>query len=464
MKTGIFSVRLCAISLIASIVMGPLFLATPVLAAVDCLTLPSSASSSDRAYCQNQINELEAQLKILNDQLAAQKNQSGTLQGDINVLTTKIKAKQTEIKSKSLKLSQLTESIVEKQTAIVSLDKKIEREKESLAQLIRKTNEMDSTTLVSFLLSAQSLSNFYSDVSRYDSLKSSVKSSVDTISQIKGVTVKKKAELEKAKDATIDEKANLESLKKNIEKDQAAQKVALSYSKGKEAEYQKVIAAQQAKVAQIKARLFSLAGGAQAIRFDLALQYAEAASAKTGIEPAFVLAILTQESSLGKNVGQCYLTDTTTGAGVGANTGKSFSNVMKPTRDVQPFINITSRLGLDWKKTLISCPIAGVAGYGGAMGPAQFIASTWKIFEERLKTVLGHEANPWAAQDAFMASAMYLTDLGASGTSTASQLRAACKYYGSGGSTCSYGRSVQNLKKSIQSDIDYLKQYGVSRR
>ena len=31
---------------------------------------------------------------------------------------------------------------------------------------------------------------------------------------------------------------------------------------------------------------------------------------------------------------------------------------------------------------------------------------------------------------------------------------------GTGGSTCSYGRSVQTLKNSIQSDIDYLNQYG----
>ena len=63
-----------------------------------------------------------------------------------------------------------------------------------------------------------------------------------------------------------------------------------------------------------------------------------------------------------------------------------------------------------------------------------------------------------------MASAMYLTDLGGVGASASGQLRAACKYYGSGGSTCTYGRSVQTLKLAIQADIDYLNQYGISRR
>jgi large subunit ribosomal protein L31 len=45
-----------------------------------------------------------------------------------------------------------------------------------------------------------------------------------------------------------------------------------------------------------------------------------------------VLAILTQESNLGQNVGQCYLRDNSTGAGVGKNTGTVFQKVMSPTR------------------------------------------------------------------------------------------------------------------------------------
>jgi membrane-bound lytic murein transglycosylase B len=110
---------------------------------------------------------------------------------------------------------------------------------------------------------------------------------------------------------------------------------------------------------------------------------------------------------------------------------------------------------MDPLKTVVSCPIAGAGGYGGAMGPAQFIASTWKLFEDRLKADLGHDANPWNAEDAFLASAMYLGDLGASSATYSSEIRAACKYYGSGGSSCSYGKSVMKLKENIQSDIDY---------
>ncbi len=454
-----------AVVLVASFVFGTgAFLPRQVLADFDCLTLSPGASSEQRQYCQNQVNQLEAELKELNNQLAQQKNQSGSLAGDIKVLQTKIAAKTAEIKSKNIKISQLSDSISEKKASIVSLSEKIETQKESLAQLIRKTNEMDFTTTSHFLLSGDTLSDFYEDVSRYDTLKSKVKSSVDSINTIKGVTEQKKTELEKEQDKAVDEKQNLIQVQKGIQQDQATQKQLLAISKNKEAQYQKVIAEQQAKVAQIKSKLFSLAGGSQSIRFDVALQYANEASQKTGIDPAFLLAELTQESNLGSNVGKCYISDTSSGRGVNVNSGKTYTNVMKPSRDIPPFLEITSKLGFDPLKTVVSCPIAGVAGYGGAMGPAQFIPSTWKLFENRLQADLGHYPNPWFAEDAFMAAALYLTDLGAVGTSASAQLRASCKYYGSGGKTCSYGRSVQNLKVGIQADIDYLNQYGVSRR
>jgi len=142
--------------------------------------------------------------------------------------------------------------------------------------------------------------------------------------------------------------------------------------------------------------------------------------------------------------------------GVGKNTGQVFYNVMNPTRDIPVFLSMTVDLGFNAYQTAVSCPIAGVKGYGGAMGPAQFIPSTWKLFADRLKSILGYVANPWSPKDAFMASGMYLSDLGAVGNSASAQSRAACKYYGSGGSSCSYSRSVMKLKSKIQSDIDLL--------
>jgi peptidoglycan hydrolase CwlO-like protein len=424
--------------------------------AVDCLNITPASSSSDKDYCKNELAQIEAQLADLIAKQKAQQKQTGTLKGDVDYLTSQINALKTKIKARGLVIAQLKVSITEKNKQIGTLNDKIDREHESMAQLLRNTNEFDNENVIHLVLSDASISDFYSDLESYSSIKEAVKASVDNIKGIKTQTEGVKKDLEAKQDAETDAKAELENAQKKVAQSEAEKKNLLAISKNQEAEYAKLAAQKKAQADKIRNALFSLAGVSTKIDFGTALGYANQVSSKTGIEPAFLLAILTQESNLGANVGQCYVTDTTTGAGVGKNTGTPFSNVMHPTRDVPVFLDITNDLGLNYAQTAVSCPIAGVKGYGGAMGPAQFIPSTWKLFSARLQNILGYEANPWAAKDAFMASGLYLTDLGAVGNSAAAQNKAACKYYGSGGSSCSYSRSVMNLKAKIQANIDLL--------
>ncbi len=425
-------------------------------AVFDCLTLTSSSNQSDKDYCRNELTQIEAQLVELLAKQKEQQKTTGTLKGDVDYLTSQINTLKKKIKARALVIAQLKVHIAEKVSTIKSLSSKIEREHESLAKLLRNTHEFDNENVVHLVLSGESVSNFYSDLESYTSIKEAVKASADVIRGIKIDTEVAKKDLEKKQDAETDAKAELENAQKKVSQNETEKKQLLALSKQKETEYQKLAAEKKAKADKIRSALFNLAGISTKIDFGTALSYANEVSKSTGVDPAFLLAILTQESNLGANVGQCYLTNPTTGAGVGKNTGRSFSNVMKPTRDVEPFMEITSALGFNAFTTAVSCPIAGVAGYGGAMGPAQFIPSTWKIFTTRLESVLGHYANPWSPKDAFMASGMYLTDLGAVGSSTSAQNKAACRYYGSGGSSCSYSRSVQKFKTSIQANIDLL--------
>ena len=421
-------------------------------------------AQADRSRLEAELTDLEAQIAQKQKELDGQKGQSASLSRDIAILTTQINKAKLDIKAKNLVIQKLGGEINQANNKIQTLTEKIEAEKASLAQLLRKSREIDDKSLVEFVLSKNTISEAYGDLAAFASINEGIKSSVEEITGIRVETEASKKALEKKKDQETDVKVQLENTKKQVEQNEKNKQQLLSISKNKEAEYQKIIAEQQKKVAEIKARLFNLAGVSQPIRFDLALQYAEEVSAKTGVDPAFLLAIITQESKLGANVGKCYLTDSTTGAGVNVNTGKVWSNLMKATRDVQPFLEITNKLGLNAFKTAVSCPIASSGGYGGAMGPAQFIPSTWKIFESKISELVDGTPNPWDPRDAFMASALYLTNLGASGNSYTSQIKAACKYYGSGGSTCSYSKSVMKLKTGIQSDIDYLKEYGVSKR
>ena len=98
--------------------------------------------------------------------------------------------------------------------------------------------------------------------------------------------------------------------------------------------------------------------------FGQALTIAQYASQSDfGVRPAFLLAILTQESGLGKNVGTCNCP--------GESPSKSYKVIMKPDRDIQPFLQITAALGRDPDVTPVSCPLHDASGnqegWGGAM-------------------------------------------------------------------------------------------------
>jgi membrane-bound lytic murein transglycosylase B len=132
---------------------------------------------------------------------------------------------------------------------------------------------------------------------------------------------------------------------------------------------------------------------------------------------------------------------------------------MKPERDIEPFKRITKSLGLDPDTTPLSCPIGN--GWGGAMGPAQFLPSTWESFKSRITQVTGNNPpNPWDAQDAFAAAGLYLSDLGASGGRASAERRAALKYYAGGNwdkpSNAFYGDQVMAKAADYQEQIDLL--------
>lgn len=431
---------------------------------------PLDQAQSDRAALEAELAKLEAEIAQKQSDLKNQQGQSTSLQREISILKTKVDKAKLDIQAKNLTITKLGGEITQKSQKITELSDKIDRERESLGQLIKKTNEIDQNNVIHVVLSDTSLSRFYVDLDSFSSIKSEIKKSVDEIKGVKAETETEKQNLENKQNAELDAKAALEKAKKEVESNQAEQKKLLSISKNKEKEFQQILDDRAKKVAQIKAKLFSLAGGSTAIPFGTALVYAENAQAKTGIRPAFLLAILTQESNLGANVGKCYLSVAETGQGVRTSTGAIVQKVMKPSRDVAPFLEITTSLGLDPYKTAVSCPLAG-GGYGGAMGPSQFIPSTWALLKSRIGSAIGTSTpNPWAPNDAFMASALYLTDLGAVNGSYTAEKNAACRYYS--GRKCDtksppnsfYGANVMKLADQIQADIDYLKEYGVSKR
>lgn len=412
-----------------------------------------------KKVCTELLNQTEKEIANLNAELNSTRQEAASIERDKALLDLKIKQAQLAIKAREISIANLGKDIEVKARTIEQLNNQIEEGKKSLSQIIRQTRQLDDFSLPEILLSGEALSDSLADLDAFNSVQTSLKTTFDNLRSAKSSNELAKADLSQKKNQEIDTKVSIESEKRKVELNSAEKKKLLAINQNEQSSYQKIIADKAAEAAQIRAALFKLRD-AQAIPFGTALDYANAVSKRTGVRPAFLLAIITQESSLGANVGSCYLSDTETGAGVRIASGVSIANVMKPTRDVAPFLDITKNAGRDPFKTPVSCPLS--IGYGGAMGPAQFIPSTWKLFEKRIASSLGISSpDPWNAEHAFMASGTYLSDLGAISGSYTAERNAACRYYS--GRACglvtgntTYGNSVMAKATQIQANIDIL--------
>ena len=413
------------------------------------------AQASNEAQLRAELAALQQEIAAKESELANQKKNSASLGRDVSVLRGQIDKARLQIQAKQNMIKQLGGQINQKQNRIVELDTKKKRGESTLAQILRKKYQLEQVTLPELFLTNVTVSDYFIDGDAISSMNKSLQSSFQLIRTATAETNKEKNLLEEKKDAEADVKYSLEQDKKQVETKESEKNKLLADSKSKEKSYEQIIKERKARADKIRAELFRFAGGStKAIPFGTALQYAKSAERSTGTPAAFVLAILTQESALGANVGQCYISNANDGTGTNKSGTKTYTNVMSPKRDIPPFLEITANLGFDPYKTLISCPIAGVAGWGGAMGPAQFIPSTWKLFAKKVAAITG-SSNPWDARDSITASSLYLSDLGA-GNGYSGQIRAACRYYGSGGSSCSYGNQVMGRVSKIQENIDIL--------
>ncbi len=386
--------------------------------------------------------------------LASKENETASISRDIAILNAKIAEAKATIKAKNIVIQQLGKDIGEKTTVIVGLNQKITRQEDSLAELIRKTNALESNSIAEFALSGQKLSDFFSDLDSIRAFERALKQSFESIRTTRTVTETAKETLTKRQDAETDARKTIEAEQRQIQKSEAQKKELLAISKTEEKTYKGILGEREKRAAQIRSALFSLRDSA-AIPFGTAYNYALEVQKRTGIRPAFLLAILTQETNLGENVGQCLVTNLTTGDGVGKNTGTPFKAIMKPTRDILPFLSLSERLGFDPKLKPVSCPQKG--GYGGAMGPSQFIPSTWAPLEKRIAKASGVSTpDPWIPRDAFFASGIYLSDLGADAGGYSAESTAAAKYYaGSAWKTRgkTYAANVMSHATNIQENM-----------
>lgn len=397
-----------------------------------------------RTQLQSQLSSLEKQINASQSTLDTLHLQHKSLQRDINIFDVKIRRARLQIRATRIATEQLSSSINTHTKTISSLDSQLSKEQESLAQILRQTQVLDDYSVVDVALSSKDVSSFFQDLDAFMSIKRALaKSFIDlTTTRTKTESEKRTLENQLAQKQQLKQIQILEQNK--IKQQERSKKTILAKTSGKESAYQSLVNSQKKTAAQIRSELFSLRGSA-AIPFGKALQYAQVAQKATGVSAALVLGVLKQETDLGQNLG----------------TGV-WNVDMSRMRDQPVFSYITKTLGLDPNKMPVSRKPS--YGWGGAMGPGQFIPSTWVCYggfinvntsdcsnrsrslswnafwqgpwryvasKDRVRKLTGGSvpSNPWNNQDAFMATAMLLADNGASVGTRYAQRLAALRYF-----------------------------------
>src|SRR3989338_1453873 len=409
----------------------------------------SDAVVEQRKHLEEELGKIELEIGKFQDVILKKQQESSSLERDIAILDAQIRKTRLEIKSLELEILRLSGRIEEKEDSIDDINTVINRQKESLAESLKKLREYDDYALIEILLSHEHLSDFFGDVDTIDVIQSALKEQFHELRSTKNQEEELRDNFIEQTKSQIEARALLDIEKRTLAAQAVERKKILQETRGEEAAYQRMLGARRSNAASIRSQRVLLEGS-PAIPFEKAVLFAERASVKTGVRVAFILGIIAQESELGRNIGQCNLPDDP--------PQYKWRAIMKPTRDHKPYLEITARLGLDPNLMPLSCPLGG--GWGGAMGPAQFIPSTWLMFEDRIARATVHNPpNPWEPEDAFMASGLFLSELGA--TSISGEQEAAGRYFAGSRWNTSLGRryASQVLAKVTvyQEQINLLK-------
>lgn len=420
---------------------------------------------------------LEAELQEIEQQMLAQqvlvddkKSERQSLERDLAIIDGEIKKAQLAIQARSIEIEKLGTQIVNKEEAIEELSDSLSRQKQSMAELVRRTHQIDEFSLIELLMGNDNLSTFFTDLENYQTIRASLNDSLDNVRDTRANTQEQKGQLETRQQSEVELRQLQELEKQKIEDREAEKEQILSKTRGEEQAYQALLQQQQRSALQIRQQLFELRDSG-AIPFEEALRLATFAGQKTGVRPALIMGILTQETRLGENIGV---------------VGR-WKTDMHPDRDQPIFEVIAQVLGFDPDQT----PVSARPGYGwgGAMGPSQFIPSTWAIYGGYVNSLTGtyswgsgytgtwsydpnadvirslvgknSPSSPYENQDAFMATALLMRDNGAgAGTYNAERL-AALRYFAGWANANNpayafYGDGVMQLTAQIQEDINII--------
>ncbi len=305
---------------------------------------------------------------------------------EANAVRSHINRLSGSIYSLNKQVSRLEEELNQCQENINRTEAEIQKKKQRLAGLLRELSAYQKEMSLIVLDKRKGLNTYIRLRREVERLQSEL---IDSLNELKA----EKENLQKEKENKKALKEQLLEKKSSLEGEKRQKTLVLQSANQKIADQDKEIKAIERKINHLRATLSSFLGKSfdakdivEAVRF---------ASKKTGVRKEFLMAMLDKESDLGRFTGGC-----------------TYKNTKMRSSEKELFKKICKELGYNYKKKKISCALS--YGYGGAMGVAQFMPSTWMGYKSIIARHTGHNPpDPWDLTDGVMAMAEKLKRAGA---------------------------------------------------
>ena len=392
---------------------------------------------------EEKLKELETKINQYREAITQNQQKARSLKTEIAILDDEINSAELEIQRIDLLIRKLDKQISQKEASITEIERQVDLEKLTLAELVREIRKYDDVSFLEVILGKGQLSDFLSELRSLENFQEQVDNELKRIHSLKQNLEAEKENLNNEKEEQLSLKFLQNEQRVNLEAKKKERKNLLEQTKGQENLFNQLVKKTQLDIEAVKNRLYFLKGlvGDGSLRFEDAYKYAKFAGIYTGVRPAFLLAILSRESELGKNIG----------------TGSWRVDMKSSQREY--YLQICRELGIDPDKYPVSRK--QWYGWGGAMGPAQMMPATWLGYKDRIAAITGNNPpSPWNIKDAFVAAALYLANKGADQKTEAAEWKAAMMYLAGANWNKSYlrfyGDQVMVRAKQFQEQVDIL--------
>lgn len=357
---------------------------------------------------QEEIQKKEAQLRQIKSQVSTYEKKSDildqkslTIESILGVLDGEIGSLEASISETQKSLNEIQQQVGNKEHELLLKEDEIDKRKVFLASYVRKLSSLDKKSTLEVLLEKNRVSEYFQEIENIIVFEERLGGLLRDLKKSKEELKGQKEDLEEVKSERMSLFAMQEEQRISLEKTKKDREDLLAETKQEQGSVLNMIEKSNAVASRLSSEITALQSLGTKIDFADAVTEAKAVSDLTGVRAAFLLGVLKVESNMGSNVG-----------------GGRYETDMNPAQ-WDRFKNICQELGYNPKDRPVSrkpCyrdSSGNCSGWGGAMGPAQFMPSTWMGYRDQVSALTGHQpADPWNLRDALTAMGLKLAKVG----------------------------------------------------